>query len=256
MRKLQRNSLGVAAAVLIVLSLGVSAEAQEASPWSLTFSHKQLDVITVPYKDGSATTYYYMLFTLKNGGKGDAPLGVHLKAYVGPKHPNKMKTHLALPNKAAEDFVRRIARDKDIKNVQEINAMGTLKAGASVKGIAVFQGTFNPEWDKAVVTVSGLEAHGLKTRVRKYEGAGFTLSHKAYSRHNAAVLKKAGDGAEFTEAGAIVRHEVLWVMRYHREGDEYSPQLDPILLDGEGWDVAEKPGPKIVMELEVPFAKK
>ena len=251
---MQKKCLGVAVATLLALAFGGGAEAQDPAPWTITFKHKALDVITVPYKDGSATTHYYMLFTLKNGGSTDAALGVHIKALVGT-NPKKQRTHLALPNKAAEAFVRRIARDPDIKNVQEINAMGSLKAGQTVKGIAVF-GTFHREWDKAVISVSGLESYGVKTRVRKFEGAGFTLSHKAYTRHNAAVLKKAGDGAEFTETNALVRHEVLWVMRYHREGDEYSPQMDPILLDGEAWDVVAKPGPKIVIELEVPFGKK
>ena len=249
-----KKSLAVAVALLMIL-VGGGVEAQDAAaPWSITFSHKPLDVITVPYKDGSATTVYYMLFTLKNQGSSDAKLGVHLSALAG-SHPKKQKTHLSLPNKAAEEFVRRMSRSVGLKNVQQINAMGTLKKGQSVNGIAVF-GTFNSEWDIAVVTVSGLEPAGLQIRVRKYADAGFTLSHRAYSRHNAAIAKKAGSGAEFTEANAIVRHDVIWVMRYHREGDEYAPQMDPIILDGEAWDVIAKPAPKIVMELEVPFAKK
>lgn len=250
-----KKSLAVAVALLLTLALGGGVEAQDATaPWSIRFSHKSLDVITVPFKDGSATTYYYMLFTLKNEGSTDAKLGVHFSALAGT-HPKKQKTHLALPNKAAEEFVRRMSRSSGLKNVQQINAMGTLKKGKSVNGIAVF-GTFNSEWDIAVVTVSGLEPAGLQTRVRKFADAGFTLSHRAYSRHNAAVTKKAGKGAEFTEANAIVRHEVVWVMKYHREGDEYAPQMDPIILDGQAWDVIAKPAPKIVMELEVPFAQK
>lgn len=250
-----KKSVGVVAALLAILALGGGVEAQDASgPWSITFSHKSLDTITVPYKDGTATTFYYMLFTLKNNGKSDAKLGVHFSVLAG-SHPKKQKTHLALPNAAAEEYVRRMSRAPGLKNVQQINAMGTLKKGQSVSGIAVF-GTFHREWDIAIVTVSGLEPAGLLTRVRKYEGAGFTLSHRAYSRHNKAVMAKAGKDAEFTETNAIVRHEVIWVMKYHREGDEYAPQMDPILLDGEGWDVAAKPGPAIVMELEAPFAKK
>lgn len=249
-----KKSLGVAAALLAILALGGGVEAQDASaPWSIAFSHKPLDVITVPYKDGSATTFYYMLFTLKNNGSSEAKLGIHFSALAG-SHPKKQKMHLALPNKAAEEFVRRMSRASGLKNVQQINAMGTLKKGQSVAGIAVF-GTFHREWDVTTVTVSGLEPAGLLTRVRKYEGAGFTLSRRAYRRHNAAVLKKAGKDAEYTETNAIVRHEVIWVMKYHREGDEYAPQMDPILLDGQGWDVAAKPGPTIVVELEAPFAK-
>jgi len=249
-----KKSVGTAAAVLAIFALcGLAMAEDPAPPWSISFSHKPLDVITVPYKDGSATTFYYMLFSLKNNGQTDAKLGVHFSALVG-SHPKKQKTHLALPNAAAEEFVRRLSRASGLKSVQQINAMGTLKKGQTVKGIAVF-GTFHREWDVATVTVSGLEPAGLLTRVRKYEGAGFTLSHRAYRRHNAAVKAKAGKDATFTEKNAVVRHQVIWVMKYHREGDEYSPQMDPILLDGEGWDVAAKPGPAIVMELEAPFSK-
>ena len=65
-----KKSLGVAVALLLILALGGGVEAQDAAaPWSIRFSHKPLDVITVPYKDGSATTFYYMLFTLKNQGR-------------------------------------------------------------------------------------------------------------------------------------------------------------------------------------------
>ena len=64
-----KKSLGVAAALLLILALGGGVNAEDTvAPWSISFSHKPLDVITVPYKDGSATTYYYMLFTLKNDG--------------------------------------------------------------------------------------------------------------------------------------------------------------------------------------------
>jgi hypothetical protein len=228
------------------------ADAQDAKPpWAIKFTHKSLDVITVPYKNGDAVTHYYMLFKLENKGATDAPLGIHFKALVG-SNPRTQETFYATPHATAEEFVRRLSRSSKLKSVQQINKMKTLKKGQSVEGIAVF-GTFSREWDISTVMVSGLEPHGLICRVRKYEGAGFTVAHGAYGRHNAAVLKAAGENPEFTEANAIVRHEIVWRMRFHREGDEYSPHLDPIYLDKEEWDVVSKPAPKIEMELEAPF---
>ena len=127
--------------------------------------------------------------------------------------------------------------------------MKTLKAGASIRGIAVF-GTFNREWDIATVTVSGLEPQALHCRVRQYGDSGFTLAHRAYYHHNNRVRQKAGKGAETTEPQVVVSHDVIWKMRYRREGDEFGPHLDPIIMNGEGWDVVN---PKIVMEKKVPF---
>lgn len=249
-----KKSLAAGAVLLIVLCIGTWVGAQEADaapPWSITFSHKSLDVITVPYRDGSARSFYYMLFTLKNGGKTDAPTGLHIKALVG-SDPRKQKVMRALPYHDAEEYVRRMSRTPALKNIQAINAMKVLKAGESVQGIAVM-GTFDREWDIATVTVSGLEPIGLSCRVRMFEGAGFTVAHRAYLRHNRAVLGKAGEEAEFTEAFVILRHDVIWRMVYNREGDEYAPQTDPIYLDTEGWDVVAKPAPAIVFKLEDPF---
>ena len=67
------------------------------------------------------------------------------------------------------------------------------------------------------------------------------------------MLRKAGKDPEFTEVNAIVKHDVIWKMKFHREGDEYGPHLDPIFLDAETWDVVEDPPPTIVMEKKDPF---
>jgi len=238
--------------LLALLVVPGEALAQDAkAPWAITFSHKPLDVITVPYRDGSATSFYYFIFTLQNKGDTDAPLGIHIRAYVG-SNPRKRQTHLAVPRTDAEEFVRRISRRKGLKNVQQINAMKALKPGASVEGIAVL-GTFHREWDIATVTVSGLEPNGLACRVRKFGDSGFTVAHRAYLRHNNVVRDRVGKDAEYTEVNSIIRHDVVWVMKFHREGDEFAPHLDPIDQDGEGWDVVADPGPSIVHEKEAPF---
>ena len=65
--------------------------------WAIKFSHESLDVVTVPFKDGSARSFYIMTFTLENKGGTDAKLGLHVKAVVG-SNPKKMKTHIALPS--------------------------------------------------------------------------------------------------------------------------------------------------------------
>lgn len=249
-----RKSIGLAALVAAVLAGNASAQDAKAAPWSIKFSHKPLDVITVPYKDGSAVSFYYMIFTLENKSAQDADLGIHMKAVVG-SNPRKRKVHLAVSSADAEEFVRRMSRSPGLRNLSQINAMKKLKKGQSVKGIAVF-GTFSREWDIATVTVSGLESHGLTCRIRKFSGAGFTVAHRAYRRHNEAVLAKAGDPTKFTEANCIIRQEIIWRMRFHREGDEYAPQLDPIYLDKEEWDVVADPGPQVVEELKPPFEQK
>ena len=132
--------------------------------------------------------------------------------------------------------------------------MGTLAVGQSVRGIAVL-GTFHREWDEATVTVSGLEPAAISCRVRKYGSAGFTLVHRAYYHHNARVRQQAGKDPQFTEASVILQHDVIWKMRYQREGDEYAPHVDPIHLMGESWDVVEDPAPKIVYERKPPFGE-
>ncbi|MHC4160509.1 MAG: hypothetical protein ACYSUM_00055 [Planctomycetota bacterium] len=238
---------------LLLLGAGVAGQddAARAPAWALTFTHVPLEVHSVTYKDGSARSYYYLTFKVENKSQTDADLALHFTAVVG-SHPKKRREFIATPEPDAEESVRRLARAPDLKNVQQINQMGKLAPGKSVRGIAVF-GTFNREWDVAYVTVSGLESTAIHARVRKFGAAGFTMAHRGYHLHNQRVLRKAGKDPEFTEVNAIVKHDVIWKMKFHREGDEYAPHLDPIYLDAEGWDVVEKPPPTIVTEKEAPF---
>jgi hypothetical protein len=238
---------------LLLLGAGVAGQEEAARPpaWILAFTHGPLEVHSVTYKDGSARSYNYLTFKLENRGKTEASLALHFKATVG-SNPKKRRVLIATPEPDAEESVRRLSRAPDLKNVQQINQMGKLAPGQSVRGIAVF-GTFNREWDVAYVTVSGLESAAIHARVRKFGAAGFTMAHRAYHLHNQRVLKKAGKAPEFTEVQAIVQQNVIWKMKFHREGDEYAPHLDPIYLDTEGWDVVEDPPPTIVMEIEDPF---
>jgi hypothetical protein len=246
-RHFARVALGAA---LLLLGLPATGQDASAAPWLLDFTHGPLDTYSVTYRDGSAKTFYYMTFTLKNGSDAVAPLHVVVKATVG-SDAKKRQVLPALPAPEAEEAIRRLSRAPDLQNVQQINKQGTLEPGQSVRGIAVF-GTFHREWDAATITVGGLEAYARHCRVRKYGDAGFTMFHRAYARHNEAVLAKAGADATFQEANAIVRHNVVWKMQLHREGDEFAPQVDRIYLDAEGWDVIE-PGPEIVSEAKPPF---
>ena len=245
---------GTVLVLLAAVGAGVTAQDEEVTaPWHLKFTHGPLDVITVPYADGSARSFNYFTFTLEAAGTEDASLRLHIKADVA-SGPRKQKVHYAIPYADAEEYVRRMSRAKDLKNLQQINRMGKLKKGEKIKGIAVL-GSFSREWDVATVTVSGLEPRAIRCRVRKFGGSGFTLAHRAYTHHNKRVREKAGKEADFSETFAIVRHDVVRRMQYHREGDEFAPQLDPIYLDSEGWEVVDDPGPAIVMELAAPFGK-
>lgn len=245
-----KRSLAVGALGALLLLVGASASAQEEPPWTLKFTHGDLDTYSLTYKDGSAKTFYYFTFTLANRSTVDAPVHVVIKAVVG-SDPRKQKVMIALPAPDAEEALRRLSRTPDLKNVQEINALGTLKPGQSVKGIAVF-GTFHREWDIAEVAVAGLEPYSRECRVRKYGDAGFTVFHRAYYHHNRRVLAKAGADASFEDVHAIIRHNVVWKMKFHRKGDEFAPQVDRIFLDEEGWAVAD-PGPEVVFEPQPPF---
>lgn len=247
--------LTVGALAILLAFLGGGAVAEDSSlPWQLEFSHRSLKTITVSYGDGSARSVNYLTFTIKNTSEVEASLTLHMKAFVGA-NPRKAQTLIALPDADAENFVRRLSRDETLKNVQEINRYnasggpGKLKPGESLHGIAVF-GEFSREWDEAVITVAGLEPRAIKTRVRKYGEAGFTLAHRAYFHHNNLVMEAAGADADWKDVQGIVEHQVIWKMKFHREGDEFSAQLDPIFLDSEGWDVLEDPAPKIVMEFK------
>lgn len=253
-----RFAMALAVLAAALAAPGV-ARAQDRALWSLKFTHEPLDTITVHYKDGSAHSFYYFTFTIQNDSGQDAELSLHVKAVVG-SNPRKRKVHVAVPHPDAEETVRRIARAPGLLNVNQINRHnapknkpGVLKAGESLRGIAVL-GTFDREWDVATVTVSGLEPNSLHGRVRKV-GNSFTLGHHAYHLHNQRVLDKAGKDAGNTWVHAIIQHEVVWTMKFHREGDEFEPQLDPIILDWEGWDVVEDPAPKIVLEKQAPFGK-
>jgi hypothetical protein len=238
---------------LLLLGAGVAGQddLDRKPAWALTLTHGPLEVHSVTYKDGSARSYYYMTFKLENKSPTEADLALHFRAAVG-SHPKKRRVLIATPEPDAEESVRRLARAPDLKNVQQINQMGKLAPGKSVRGIAVF-GTFNREWDVAYVTVSGLESTAIHARVRKFGAAGFTVAHRAYHLRNQRVLRKAGKNPEFTEVHAVVKHNVIWKMKFHRKGDEYAPHLDPIVLDTEGWDVVEDPPPTIVMEKKDPF---
>ena len=229
---------------LLALAFTSPATAAEFKPWKLTFEPDELDVAVVSYQDGSARTFYYLHFTLTNNGKNDAPLGLHMVAHVG-SNPRKRKTHIALPQPDAETFYKRMARNSDIKNIQEINAMKTLAPGKSVKGIAVF-GTFSREWDTAKVVVTGLEPRAIPTRVRVFGGNDFTLPHRAYHAHNKVVRKKAGKDADFSDKFVILQHNIAFEMNFKRKGDEFAPQLDPIIALGTNWTVLN---PKIVRVL-------
>ncbi len=238
-------------ALLALLLLLVPAGAEDPkAPWAIHFTHGPLETYSVTYKDGSAKTFYYMTFTLKNGSQEAAPLRLSIKATVG-SDAKKRKVMPALPAPDAEESLRRLSRAADLKNVQEINKLGTLQPGESVRGIAVF-GTFHREWDVATVNVSGLEPYARHCRVRKYGENGFTVFHRAYDAHNKAVLQKAGSEATFEDVYAILRHNVVWSMKFHREGDEFAPQVDKIILDAEGWGLAD-PAPEIVAEPKPPF---
>jgi hypothetical protein len=243
----------VLAGAFLSLSLLLGpASGQEApkAPWAIDFSHGPLDTYSVTYKDGSAKTFYYLTFEIKNGSAQDAPLHLSIKAVVGVGA--KRRTMMpALPAHDAEESIRRLSRAADLKNVQEINKVGNLKMGESLRGIAVF-GTFDREWDAATITVSGLEPYARECRARKYGTTGFTLFHRAYHEHNRAVLAKVPADTTFQDVYAIVRHNVVWRMQFHREGDEFAPQVDQIYLDTEGWALGE-PGPEIVTEAKLPF---
>ena len=245
---MNRNLLFGALGVLLVLL--APAKGEEPPPWAIEFSHGPLETYSVTYKDGTAKTFYYLTFALKNDMQVAAPLHVVIKATVG-SDVKKRKVLAALPAAEAEESIRRLSRAADLKNVQAINQMGELKPGESVRGIAVF-GTFNREWDIATVTVAGLEPYARECRVRKFGNAGFVMFHRAYVAHNQAVRQKAGIDATFEDVYAIVRHNVVWKMQFHREGDEFAPQVDRIYLDAEGWTLSD-PGPEIVTELKPPF---
>ena len=256
------------AAAALILGLFVLApqgaaeshsEGSTRATWAIKFTHHALDTITVHYKDGGARTFYYFTFTLENTSSTAADLSIHVKAMVG-SNPRKRKVHVSIPSPDAEETVRRISRTKGLLNVNQINRhnaakgkSGVLESGESLQGIAVL-GTFDREWDVATVTVSGLEPHSVHARVRKV-GNDFTLAHHAYYHHNKRVMKKAGKDAGNTYVHAIIKHEVIWKMKFHREGDEFEPQLDPIILDWEGWDVVNDPAPKIVLEKKAPFGE-
>jgi len=246
---MNRASFAGALGALLLL-LGPARAADPNPPWSIAFTHGPLETYSVTYKDGSAKTYYYMPFKIKNDSKEPAPLHLSIKAVIGS---DVKKRHMlpALPAPDAEEAIRRLSRAPDLKNVQEINKIGTLQPGESLRGIAVF-GTFHREWDVATITVSGLEPYALECRARKYGDAGFTLFHRAYHQHNKAVLAKAPADATFEDTYAIVRHNVVWEMQFHREGDEFAPQVDRIFLDAEGWSLGE-PGPEIVAEPKPPL---
>jgi len=228
---------------LLALAFASPSEA-EWKRWSLKFENQPLDVLVISYRDGSSQSLYAMPFTVTNDGDAEAPLGLHMVAHVG-SNPLKKKTHIALPHQDAEVFFRRMARNSEIKNVQEINAMKTLAPGQSVKGLAVF-GTFSREWDDAKIVVTGLEPRAIPTRVRVFGSNGFTLPHRAYHAHNAKVMEKAGKDAEYTDKMVVLRHNVALELDFRRKGDEFAPQLDPIIGAGTNWTVLD---PKIEREI-------
>ncbi|MFQ5845870.1 MAG: hypothetical protein ACE5JG_12880, partial [Planctomycetota bacterium] len=229
-----RNNLRIGAALVVLGAMLGSASAQGGGQpgWRLDFSHGPLDVVTVHYRDGTARPFYFMTFTLKNSGRTAAPLSLQAKVVVG-SDPRKRRTHLALPHPDAEEYVRRLSRSSDLRNIQQLNqrkgdrARPTLPAGGSVRGIAVF-GTFDREWDTARVTVSGLEPRVIHSRIRSYPN-GFTVPHRGYSARNARVVKGAA-GAEPEAKDVVLFHDVLWEMKYRRKGDEIAPHQDPIIL--------------------------
>ncbi len=241
------------AACALAAALSGGTPAQAAPPWNLQLKHSNLESYTLSYKDGSATTVYYMTFELKNASQQAARLALYLRADVQVGRSKiKRHTHHALPQKDAEEAIRRVGRAPGLKNVQAINAMKMLAPGASVRGIAVF-GTFHREWDTATIYVSGLESAALHCRVRKYAGAGHTIFHRAYKLHNDRVKTKVGDITTYTEVNAIVKHDVVRVMRFKRKGDEFAANLDPIWSDGEWWDALKS---TIVYEKKRVFSKK
>jgi hypothetical protein len=246
---MNRNLLVGALGALLLLLAPARGE-DPAPPWAIDFTHGPLETYSQTYKDGSAKTFYYMTFSIKNGSQTAAPLHLVIKATVG-SDAKKRKVLPALPAPDAEESIRRLSRAPDLKSVQEINKEGELKPGDSLRGIAVF-GTFHREWDVATITVAGLEPYARECRARKYGDAGFTLFHRAYVAHNQAVVAKAGADATFQDVYAIVRHNVVWKMQFHREGDEFAPQVDRIYLDSEGWAVSD-PAPEIVTERKPPF---
>ncbi|MHC4940757.1 MAG: hypothetical protein ACYTHK_17590 [Planctomycetota bacterium] len=231
-------------AALLAFAFATPSEA-EFEAWKLKFDYQPLETLIVSYQDGSARTFYALPFTITNKGENDAPLGLHMVAHVGSS-PRKRKTHISMPSQDAEVFYRRMARSSEIKNVQQINAMKTLGAGKSVKGLAVF-GTFDREWDVARVVVTGLEPRAIPTRVRVFGSNGFTLPHRAYHAHNKAVMKKAGKDADYSDKFVVLKHNVAFEMNFERQGDEFAPQLDPIIARGTNWTVMN---PEIVLDIK------
>ncbi len=233
------------------LLLGVPASGQGASaPWYLKFSHDALETITIPYKDGSSKTLYFMTFTLKNTGKVEAKLNLQIVATVETARRER-KRLLAMPHAGAEEVVRRISNTPGLLNVNKINKLGKLGVGKQVRGIAVFN-AFDREWDDAVIAVSGLEPYVLNCRIRAY-GNGFTLAHRAYHATNSKVLKAKDKNDAGSVKYVILKHDVQWSMRFSRAGDEFAPHLDAMYLAWEGWTVSTKPAPKIVLEKKPTF---
>lgn len=250
------KSLAAGAILLLLPWTGGAAIAQDDAapePWELTFTAQPLEAITVPYKDGTARTVYVLTFTIENESAATADLALHFRAEVGTD-PRKKKVHYAVPDPDAEEFVRRMTRTPEMMSIAAINRHGAgdkgpgkLAPGEELTGIAVF-GEFDREWDRAEITVAGLEPRALDARVRKFGDAGFTLAHKAYRRHNEMVRAAAGEGAQGNDVHAIVKHNVIRRMLFTRKGDEFEPHLDPIHLVLAEWDVVEDPAPEIVFE--------
>lgn len=235
--------------VAVVFASTAQAEPKTFKPWKLTYEQRDLDVLVVSYKDGSARTNYFVTYTITNNSKNPAPLGIHIVATVG--RGRRVKTHIALPHPHAETFFRRMANSKDTKNVQEINAIKTLAPGKSVKGIAVF-GSFDRQWNDVTIRVTGLEPRAIHTRVKKYGSNGFTLPHRAYNGHNKVVLAKAGKEPDFTEHFAVVAQTIQFETKFTRMGDEFAAQLDPIIALGSDWTVKDA---KIVIEKKKLYSK-
>jgi hypothetical protein len=248
----------LALALLAALPFSAVAAADDAPPapgaskeaakrWTFDFSHGPLKRVQADDGTGRVRSLLYM--TMKVENKTGLPRD--WRPLVTAKVDSREAPYVAGGYGNALDKIRGLEGQADLQCVEYTGWKkgddGKLANGQALSLVAIF-GPVDIHWNTCRVEVHGLLNPITTLKIQKY-GDKEIVVEAAYAERNAKVMEeiKAAARASGSEVPAPVaeyrqvREKRAYVMNYRRQGDEYSPDDDPIEPRGERWEVIGDP---------------
>jgi len=237
-----------------------AAQSTAGRRWMLTFAHGPLRRVQADDGLGHVVTLLYMTMTVEN----KTGLPRNWRPFVTGATDSRPAPYVAGGYSLALEKIRAQEGNPELQPFETTGWKkgdeGKIGNGEKRSLVAIF-GPIDPYWARMTVDVQGLVNPIATLKVDKY-GDKQIVVEAAYAERNAKVwdeLKAAAKASgsdvpqpvgEYQE----VRERRTYRIVYRRQGDEFSPDSDPIEFVSEGWYVpegtAEIPNPKTLRTIK------